>query len=83
MLDFKPPKQHAAGYRLGRLVHRWILKYSRKGLRVVISEESLDRLREAYRRHCVLLPNHRNDDDVYVMFALSADPPAVLLPGGS
>ena len=50
MLDFKPPKQHAAGYRLGRLVHRWILKYSRKGLRVVISEESLDRLREAYRR---------------------------------
>lgn len=72
MLDFKPPKQHAAGYRLGRLVHRWILKYSRKGLRVVISEESLDRLRGAYQHHCVLLPNHRNDDDVYVMFALSA-----------
>lgn len=72
MLDFRPPKHHAAGYRLGKLINRWMLRYWRKGLRVVISEESLDRLREAYEHHCVLLPSHRNDDDVYVMFTLSA-----------
>jgi hypothetical protein len=72
MLDFRPPKHHTVGYRLGKLVTGWVLRYSRKGLRVVVSQESLDRLRAAYQHHCVLLPNHRNDDDVFAMFALSA-----------
>jgi 1-acyl-sn-glycerol-3-phosphate acyltransferase len=72
MLDFKPPKHHAAGYRLVKLAHGWMLGHWRKGLRVVMSEEASHRLREAYQHHCVLLPNHRNHDDPYVMFALSA-----------
>ncbi|MBM3213896.1 1-acyl-sn-glycerol-3-phosphate acyltransferase [Candidatus Poribacteria bacterium] len=72
MLSFIPPKHSTAGYRLLSAFNGAILRGSRKGLRLNVDADDLERLRAALPHSVVLLPNHCNHDDPYLMFALSS-----------
>jgi hypothetical protein len=72
MLNFIPPKHGTAGYRVLSAFVGAILSGSRKGLRLRVDADDRERLRATLHHSVVLLPNHCNHDDPYLMFVLSA-----------
>ena len=71
MLDFRPPKENSLMIGAANLLLPLIMRFSQKISEVNIDEESFRRLKATDGFSTVLIPNHVNHADPYVIFVLS------------
>ena len=68
---FLPPKNSPLVERLVKLILPWLFRGPMKGLRVVVPEADLARLKAIKGKRMLLLPNHPSPEDPYILFDLS------------